>query len=101
MTKAEVITYGGPKRLRGTTAQRPAGVADGFTYYDTDIDREVVWDGTVWRDPAGFDVSKAKSGATAGRPTGVPVGFMYYDTTLLLPVFFDGTGWRNAAGVAA
>jgi hypothetical protein len=96
-----VITYGGPKRTRGATADRPVGVAAGFTFYDETLDKELVWDGAVWRDPQGYNAALARSGATAARPAGAPVGFMYYDTTLTLPVFWDGVGWRNAAGVAA
>lgn len=35
----------------GTTAQRPSSPYNGQTYYDTDVDKLITWDGVSWVDP--------------------------------------------------
>jgi hypothetical protein len=36
-------------RKSGTTEQRPGNRPTGFVYYDTDLNREVIWNGTDWK----------------------------------------------------
>lgn len=38
--------------LVGTTAQRPALPARGIMYHDTNLNITIIYEGTVWRNPA-------------------------------------------------
>ena len=88
-------------RRDGTTEQRP--ILDnnfiGFKYYDTTLQKYIMWNGTVWRNLDGTALLATK-GTTAERPT-ITVngwGYQYYDNDLKKPIWWDGTNWKDAAG---
>lgn len=55
----EAYIGGRPLRSRGKTSQRPTQPFTGLTYYDTDIDRSMVFDGTNWKS-SGIDEEELK-----------------------------------------
>lgn len=89
---------------RGTTAQRPSvyDIYEGFKYWDTDLNKEIIAseinsrDIVYWRESDGAVAGVKRIGTTSERPTGIYkpngnpandssniyVGFEYYDTTL-------------------
>ena len=88
-------------RRSGTTAQRPTldNTFIGFTYYDTTIQKFIMWNGTAWRNMDGTALLVNK-GTTAERPT-ITVngwGYQYYDNDLKKPIWWDGTAWKDATG---
>ena len=97
-----VLAGGGP------TSQRPTNPAAWFHYYDTDLDREVVWTGSIWRvsqsgpvGPQGLQGPPGPAalfGPTAMRPAS-PVDFQrYYDTDITSEIWWERGAWRTVAG---
>lgn len=84
----------------GTTAQRPVLNADevylGFQYWDTDLGKYIVWNGTTWVNPDGTKLAPTR-GTTAQRPVLEPgdYGFIYYDTSLQTLAVWTGTEWKE------
>ena len=87
----------------GTTEQRPTNdlILSGFKYYDTTLNKYIMWNGTVWRNLDGSALLATK-GSTIERPTLtiVEIGFQYYDTTLNKYICWNGTAWVNLDGTA-
>lgn len=88
-------------RRDGTTKQRPVldNTFVGFEYYDTTLQKFIMWNGIAWRNLDGSTLLATK-GTTAERPT-ITVngwGYQYYDNTLKKPIWWDGTNWKDATG---
>ena len=47
---AQIIGIQSNSRIKGTTAQRPDNIAEGFQYYDTTLHEPIWWNGTQWID---------------------------------------------------
>ena len=85
----------------GTTASRPLNVKTGHKYFDTDLNKEIIYNGTNgWIDTYGFKANKSK-GTTSERPTDLYLsgsGFEYYDTDLKKKILWNGEKWVNLDG---
>lgn len=92
----------------GPTSQRPANPAQWFHYFDTDLNKEVIWNGLVWLvssggptgavGPIGPQGPAALAGPTSMRPPS-PVPFQrYYDTDINCEIWFERGAWRTVAG---
>lgn len=98
------ITNNVTKR-KGTTAERIAmtmySYNNGFLFYDTDLKKYVLWNGSVWTNVDGSTLALTK-GADTDRPTltSVDAGFQYFDTTLGKYICWNGTTWVNLDGTA-
>lgn len=47
---AQIIGVQNNSRIKGTTAQRPDNIAEGYQYYDTTLHEPIWWNGTQWID---------------------------------------------------
>lgn len=84
----------------GSTANKPNVYLNaGLTYFDTDLKRQLIYNGTDWTYPDGVPIKFSRYGTTQYRPVldGNYKGFYYFDTTLNRPVFWDGTKWVDPA----
>ena len=84
--------------LSGSTNKRPTEAFKGLEYYDTDINKKILWNGTAWVNLDGSSLNVKKSGITAERPANVEIGFIYKDTTLNKLILWEGTKWVNLDG---
>ena len=84
--------------LSGSTNNRPTNAFNGLEYYDTDINKKILWNGTAWVNLDGSSLDIKNSGATNARPTNVDIGFIYKDTTLNKLILWEGTKWVNLDG---
>lgn len=70
----------------GITDRRPTELTEtdkGKSYFDTNLGRQVIWDGSKWVYPNGVLSSTKSSGTFSQKPTSeqnIPVGFAYYCT---------------------
>lgn len=83
----------------GTTENRPTHfLYNGYEYYDTTLEKKILWNGTAWvnLDGSSFDIKK--SGTTDERPSNVEIGFIYKDTTLNKLIIWNGSSWVNMDG---
>lgn len=105
------ITYDGftLATKAGTTAERPTSLnaSDrGYIYYDTGINKPIIWTGGIWRETDGSGADSRKSGTTAQRPTVaanyIYVGYLYYDSTLRKTIQHIGSdAWIESDGATA
>ena len=79
----------------GVTSSRPINPNKGFEYYDTDLNKDIIWNGTTWVDSEGNPADALKKGTTSQRPTGVQPGFHYFDTDLGHDMVWDGQEWYD------
>ena len=80
----------------GTSDNRPLGYK-GYTWYDTDLKKEIIYNGTEWVNKDGSSLKN--KGTTEERPTtALTIGFVYEDTTLNKLIMWNGTKWINALG---
>lgn len=102
-------TYAWLQPLNGSATYRPAlGTTDhvGLAFYDTTLGKTIYWDGALWKDEHGCDLTGVTSvrGDTTTR-TAMSLsadneGLQYYDTTLHKYVMWNGTAWVNMDGTA-
>lgn len=86
-------------QISGNTSSRPTkGLYSGFIYYDIDLNKNIVWNGSIWTNIDGTSLNINKSGTTAERPTNVNIGFIYKDTTLNKLILWEGSKWVNLDG---
>lgn len=86
-------------QISGNTSSRPTkGLYSGFTYYDIDLNKNIVWNGSIWTNADGTSLNINKSGTTTERPTNVNIGFIYKDTTLNKLIIWEGSKWVNLDG---
>lgn len=109
----------------GSTSQRPTSPPLWFHYYDLDLGRDVIWNGTDWiitvggpqgfqgaqgsQGPQGFQgvqgaqgpagtATPMNSGPTSSRP-GSPGNFeRYYDTDINAQIWWERSAWRTVEG---
>ena len=88
--------------FRGNSSNRPVldKYDNGFQYFDTSIQKLIVWNGSKWQDVMGNPADAKQQGATSDRPTGVNIGYIYKDTTLGKLIIWDGSTWVNMDGTA-
>lgn len=90
-----------PAITKGTTEERPLIGADdgGFTYYDTTLKKNILWDGTTWVDGMGFPAGLTR-GTTEQRPVlgSTDYGYIYYDAELGKCIVWNGIKWINTDG---
>ena len=84
--------------LSGSTNKRPTEAFKGLEYYDTNLNKKILWNGTTWVNLDGSSLDVKKSGTTAERPANVEIGFIYKDTTLNKLILWEGTKWVNLDG---
>lgn len=97
----------------GVTDKRPTELTEtdkGKSYFDTDLGRQVIWDGYKWVYPNGILSSTKFSGTFSQKPTSeqnIPVGFAYYCTdkqtsegaTNGIMIYYKGNNiWVDALG---
>ena len=100
ITAGEWVTSNGIcfDRQVGETGQRPWGayIIKGYRFYDTSINKDIIFDGTIWRESDGNEAGIIRCGTTENRPnnlTSKNKGFQYFDTTLNKPIWWNGTRW--------
>ena len=86
--------------VNGPTDARPSLTSqnEGFEYYDTTLNKKILWNGTTWVNLDGSSLDIKKSGTTAERPSNVEIGFIYKDTTLNKLILWEGSKWVNLDG---
>lgn len=87
-------------KVKGASGSRPTLTSDdkGFTYYDTNINKKILWNGTAWVNLDGSSLDLKKSGTTEQRPSKVDIGFIYKDTILNKLIIWEGSKWVNMDG---
>lgn len=73
----------------------------GLKFYDTELKKNIMWDGSKWVDIAtGYDADFIGKGESEIRPavTAEDSGFVFFDTTLGKPIWWNGTNWVDATG---
>lgn len=84
----------------GDTENRPKYPHNGFQYYDTTLNKKILWNGTEWVNLDGSSLNNI--GPTINRPTtALTIGFMYYDVTLGKIIMWNGSKWINLDGTDA
>ncbi len=69
----------------------------GFVYFDTDLNRQVLWNGNDWVGTDGLSLNN--SGPTKNRPkVYIKAGFIYKDTDINELIIWDGEFWRDLKG---
>jgi len=89
-----------PHSGRGAFADAPVltGITTDYTYFATDLNKTISWNGSKWVDDNGFTAQAPTKGSTTDRPKGKgatggvldptnDIGFEYFDTTLNSPVY--------------
>ncbi len=112
----------------GSTSQRPSNPPQWFHYYDLDLGRDVIWDGTQWvvtvSGPQGFQGAQGplgaqgfqgfqgvqgaqgaqgqatpmNSGPTANRPSNPGNFERYFDTDINAQIWWERGAWRTVEG---
>lgn len=97
-----VVDNNYPIATSGTTAQRPTDIQIGFQYYDTTLNKYIVWNGTEWVGNNGYSANYITKGMTSERPTltNADDGFEYYDTILKKKILWNRIAWVNMDGTA-
>lgn len=113
----------------GSTSQRPSNPPQWFHYYDLDLGRDVIWDGTQWvvtvAGPQGFQGAQGplgaqgfqgfqgvqgaqgaqgqatpmNSGPTSSRPSNPGNFERYFDTDINCQIWWERGAWRTVEGV--
>ena len=85
---------------KGKTTERPAYayLSVGDSFYDTDLQKQIFWNGSSWMDMNGNPADSKLSGTTSERPTGVQIGYTFKDTTLDKLIIWNGAKWVNMDG---
>lgn len=70
-------------------------------YWDSNLNKEVFYNGVDNVDAFGFTASYQMFGTTENRPNpkSIEKGFRYFDTTLNKPVWWNGEKWVNSMGI--
>jgi hypothetical protein len=100
-----VLAGGGP------SSQRPTTPATWFHYYDTDLNRDVIWNGASWiqtsagpvgpQGPQGFQGPAALFGPTLMRPSNPAPFQRYFDTDINAEIWWERGAWRTVAGTVS
>lgn len=93
--------------IKGTTAQRPTGVNDGYEYYDTTIRQPIYWNESRqgWINADGY-AAGVRGGVTQRRTelteylVGLDAGLQFFDSELGKTVVWNGATWVNVDGSA-
>jgi hypothetical protein len=79
----------------GPTSQRPGNPPSFFKYFDTDLQKSIVWNGVTWIIP--ITGAQGAKGVTGGQgpvgPQGTPAGSISWDEIRNKPVTFDIKAW--------
>lgn len=70
----------------------------GSIWFDTDLNKNVLWNGKIWVDNNANPANTIKEGVTDKRPKNVQIGFIYKDTTINKLIVWDGAAWVNMDG---
>lgn len=84
--------------ISGSTSSRPTDAFNGLEYYDTTLNKKILWNGTTWVNIDGSSLDIKKEGTTEERPTNIDIGFIYKDTTLNKLILWEGSKWINLDG---
>lgn len=86
----------------GATSDRPMTSRDfifeGFSYYDTDLNRIVYYFNNEWYFSDGTFAYNAKVGNKEERPASTNLGTEYFDTSLNKPIWWNGSSWIDKDG---
>lgn len=84
------------------SSQEKSDLSLGMIYFDSDLRKPVVYNGSYWTYFDGWNVEYLRSGTTAQRPilNANQVPFQYYDTDLKKFINWNGTAWVNLDGTA-
>jgi len=109
----------------GSTSQRPTNPPLWFHYYDLDLGRDVIWNGTDWiitvggpqgfqgaqgsQGPQGFQgvqgfqgpagtATPMNSGPTSSRPSSPGNFERYFDTDINAQIWWERSAWRTVEG---
>lgn len=97
----------------GITDRRPSVLTEqdkGKTYFDTDLGKQIIWDGSKWIYPNGIIASAKFTGNFSQKPTSeqnIPIGFAYFCTdkqtyegsTNGIMIYYKGNNvWVDALG---
>ena len=80
----------------GGTDDRPQEPSIGDTFYDTDLNLLLVWNGSDW-EPVGGGAVKVPAGPSTERPNPAEEGNLYFDTTIDTLMCYNDGGWAPAA----
>lgn len=95
----------------GYTVQRPYLPPVGHRYYDTNLNEEIIWNGSSWVEEDGEVAGIKRKGTFSERPTPSKVGFQYFCTSgasidggttekTNIVIYYTGSGWVDANGNA-
>lgn len=89
------VIYKGSSKMRPVF--NPYNAHAGFVYYDTDLDKQIMWNGKDWVGTDGSNLQKI--GTSKERPIDyINVGFLYKDTDINELIVWDGEFWRDLKG---
>lgn len=81
--------------LSGTTILRPTTTVIGFRYYDTSLNADIVWDGTVWKTSSSITNTVVTTARTAAELNtsypSAPEGFEAKYTAITPPTIYKKT----------
>jgi hypothetical protein len=102
----KVVNDGGSDIVNtsGSTLQRPDNnsIYAGFMYFDTTLNKMIVWNGSAWVEEDGAKAGVKRRGTTSERPAAanIYVGFQYFDTTLNKMIVRNSSAWTNLDGTS-
>ena len=84
----------------GTSTDRDNYIplSKGSTWFDTNLNNLILWNGTNWINMDGNPADAMKQGTTEQRPLNIQIGYIYKDTTLNKLILWEGTKWVNLDG---
>lgn len=77
----------------GNAGSRPDNPIIGTQYFDTTLQKLIVFNGEIWMDTMGNPADAPNIGTTNDRPQDVQVGFIFYDIEEEHFVIWNGQDW--------
>lgn len=87
--------------LSGGSNLRPNNAIQSSTYFDTDLNQALYYNGHSWVNATGELADIKTSGSFISKPKPNNIGFQYFNTDTHKMITWDGTKWWNPDGTEA
>lgn len=87
--------------LSGKSSLRPSKAIQSSTYFDTDLNQMLYYNGNNWINAYGELADIKTSGTFIDKPKPNNIGFQYFNTDTHKMITWDGTKWWNPDGTEA
>lgn len=87
--------------LSGRSSLRPSKAIESSTYFDTDLNQMLYYNGNSWINAYGELADIKTSGTFIDKPKPKNIGFQYFNTDTHKIITWDGSKWWNPDGTEA